>query len=72
MESCLLLDRFVTLLSQLSGNHEVNPEKAVTELSQFFESGKVADLDRSRQDVYLRLSKDSTFMTKMTVLQIAK
>ena len=62
--SCLLLDRFVSLLSQLSGS-QTDLDASVNELCQTFESEN-GDFDR--QHVYYGLARDSRFMLKFTAL----
>lgn len=66
--SCLLLDRFTSLLSQLAGN-QTDVGATVNELCQTYE-GDASDLQK--QHVYFSLARDSSFMLKFTVLQIAK
>lgn len=66
--SCLLLDRFGSLLSMLSGK-QANLESAVNELYQTFEVGQVSP---DREHIYRELAQNNEFMLKFTVMQIAK
>ena len=65
---CLLLDRFISLLSQLSGKPK-DIDAAANELCQTFD-GSIDDIERHH--IYFGLAEDSEFMLKFSVLQMAK
>ena len=66
--SCLLLDRFVRLLSGLSGKTDCfDIEASVRELQQMFEP-EAFTTEANNRDIHERLAQDSDFMTKVTVL----
>ena len=62
--SCLLLNRFMSLLKLLAGN-QIDANDALNELCQTFEVEQVA---LEKQHIYRKLAADSSFMLKFTVL----